>query len=452
MIRSGMSINRFKQLLGMKITNSIIRVIFCAIFIFAFTDNYCQSSYGIINYDDYLLLVGKANPLYAAEKYNIDIASANLSASKAFNSPQLSFGYSDNQDHSMQMGKNYEAGVEYSFYTGNMRRAKIRVADTEKRIAVANVKNYYINLLADASDAYIQSVRLKRLLSLSKSAFQQAKMISYADSLRYAAGEITRADFMQSALETNTVRNEYLRSMSEYQKSIVTLLSFVGEDSEKYRMQEVDTNLNPIIMWAQKYIGVPEDSLYNEAERNRADLLSAYYARELSDNNLSLVRAARSPEIGLSAGMSHNTQVRNVIAPAPSYNGFTFGLTIPIKFSSLNKGEINAAKYQKRQAEKALESAIITIRNDVKKAFLDYSATLVAVQRYKYEMLSDADAIFKSRLIGYAKGETSLLELIVSRRNFNEVSAGYINAECDLANAANELCRALGYIHFNAGQ
>jgi len=93
------------------------------------------------------------------------------------------------------------------------------------------------------------------------------------------------------------------------------------------------------------------------AEQNRADLKAAELSHTLSQKNLALVRASRAMELGFEVGYSYNTEVRNEIAPAPAFNGLTFGVSIPLKFSSLNRGERAAAEASVSQAEHYLQAA-----------------------------------------------------------------------------------------------
>jgi outer membrane protein, heavy metal efflux system len=441
--------NILKDIVMKRINN----IFFCmAFFIIMFSCRAlsAQSHAGKLTCSDYLMRVTNGNIAGMAEKYNVEIASANLQAARALNNPQLSFSYADNQDNSKKMGKSYEAGLEYSFYVGGVRTARIKVAGSEKKITEENTRNYFVTLLADASNAFVEAVRLKRLFNLALSSYKQIRMMAFADSLRFASGEITRTDAIQSGLEADAGYNDFLRGKGSYERALSALYLYMGEESGSSSMYEIDTNLTPLIIGAGKYAGVSEEALLDEAEKNRADLLAAFYAKELSNNNLRLIKANRSIELGLSAGISHNNEVRNTIAPAPSYNGFTVGLTLPIKLSSANRGEVRAAQFQQKQAEKAYEAAYLQVRQEVRVALINYAASLDVFQRYKGKMLIDAEEIVKNKIFGYTKGESSLLEVIIARRSFNDACAGYINAECDLAIAANELGRAVGELQLSA--
>ena len=75
--------------------------------------------------------------------------------------------------------------------------------------------------------------------------------------------------------------------------------------------------------------------------------------------------------MGINLGYSYNTEVRNEIAPAPRFNGLTVGVSIPLKFSSFNKGEVNAARAEVRQNAYYLEAARQKVRSEAIQAYVD---------------------------------------------------------------------------------
>lgn len=102
-----------------------------------------------IGYEDFMRQVAERNAGYLAEKYNVEIAVANAQAAKVFNDPELSFGYSNNQDWSMQMGQSYETEISYTMSLGNVRGARMKVSMTEQQIAEKAAADYLCNLKAE---------------------------------------------------------------------------------------------------------------------------------------------------------------------------------------------------------------------------------------------------------------------------------------------------------------
>lgn len=60
-----------------------------------------------ITYKQYMHKVSADNLEYAAEKMNVSAAHADVIAAKVFDDPSLSFTYSNNEDHTLQMGQSY---------------------------------------------------------------------------------------------------------------------------------------------------------------------------------------------------------------------------------------------------------------------------------------------------------------------------------------------------------
>ena len=71
-----------------------------------------------LDYRQYMQAVARDNTALMAEKYNVEIAAANLQAAKVFNDPELSVAYTDNEDNTLMMGRSYEAGLSYGFSLG----------------------------------------------------------------------------------------------------------------------------------------------------------------------------------------------------------------------------------------------------------------------------------------------------------------------------------------------
>ena len=63
----------------------------------------------VLTFVKYLNNVKECNIEYLAEKYNVDIAEANIKASKVFPDPELSVSYSNNQNWNLQMGYGIDA-------------------------------------------------------------------------------------------------------------------------------------------------------------------------------------------------------------------------------------------------------------------------------------------------------------------------------------------------------
>ena len=389
-----------------------------------------------IGYEDFMRQVAERNAGYLAEKYNVEIAVANAQAAKVFNDPELSFGYSNNQDWSMQMGQSYETEISYTMSLGNVRGARMKVSMTEQQIAEKAAADYLCNLKAEAATAYAEAWCAAAKERIMYDAYSNMLKIAAGDSLRLSEGEVNATDALQSAMEAKRMRNDWLSSVSEARNAFTKLSSYAGG----IPVDGVQDMLPGVTSTAGKSLS----QLQEIALDNRCDLHIAMLSKQLSENNLRLVRASRSMEISLNAGYSYNTEVRNEIAPAPKFHGFSAGVSVPLKFSSANRGEVNAARAAVLQSEKALAAAELQIRTEVSMAYESYMTAENILDTYESSISEDAKTILENRIFGYKSGDSRLFELLEAQRAYDEVLISFMEAQRDVFISYAELCRATG--------
>lgn len=389
-----------------------------------------------IGYEDFMRQVAERNAGYLAEKYNVEIAVANAQAAKVFNDPELSFGYSNNQDWSMQMGQSYETEISYTMSLGNVRGARMKVSMTEQQIAEKAAADYLCNLKAEAATAYAEAWCAAAKERIMYDAYSNMLKIAAGDSLRLSEGEVNATDALQSAMEAKRMRNAWLSSVSEARNAFTKLSSYAGG----IPVDGVQDMLPGVTSTAGKSLS----QLQEIALDNRCDLHIAMLSKQLSENNLRLVRASRSMEISLNAGYSYNTEVRNEIAPAPKFHGFSAGVSVPLKFSSANRGEVNAARAAVLQSEKALAAAELQIQTEVSMAYESYMTAENILDTYESSISEDAKTILENRIFGYKSGDSRLFELLEAQRAYDEVLISFMEAQRDVFVSYAELCRAMG--------
>lgn len=390
-----------------------------------------------LTYDQYMQAVVEKNVSYLAEKYNVDIAVANVQAAKVFNDPEFSIEYGNNQDWYMQMGQSLDLGVSYDLDLGGVRRARIRTARSEQEIAEASVAAYLSNLRLEAAQAWAEAWKLKQSCQMLEAAVKDMQQIAKSDSIRLSVGDIGSTDATQSKLEAQTLEGELIALQAEYRNALMAL-SFMcgGESVTEMNEEQLPKHLFPF----------KEEEICRLAEANRADLKAAELSQTLSENNLRLVKASRRMEMNLSLGYSYNTEVRNEIAPAPKFNGLSVGVAIPLKFSNFNRGERRAAASQVLQSQKYYESALMQVHMEAAQAYNAYQAANIVLQKYDDNMLQDARNIAESHKVGYQQGESSLIELLAAQQTYRDVMQAYIDACCNQFVCQKQLEFAVGVL------
>lgn len=386
-------------------------------------------------FDSFMSAVERYNSGYLSEKYNIDIAEANAEAARVFNDPEVSVEYGDNQDRVLMMGRTLEVGLSYNFSLGNVRKARINVARSEEELTKSLVSDYFRNLRLEAMSAWARAWEAREILALKTSTAESMRSLASSDSLRAAAGEIGKTDAKQSSIEARALRGDMLGARADYSNALTYLSALSGGMAFKDITAD-GLGISPV--------NVPVDALVEMALDRRADLKAAVISKTLSERNLALAKAELAPEIGLNAGYSYNKEVRNEIAPAPKFNGVTVGVSIPLKFSSMNKGTRRAAEKAVSQAEAAYDEACRQIEAEVRMAWASYQAALETAKECSDSMLADAADILESRKKAYLQGESSLLDYLLATRVYNDTAEACIGAKSALFASWSELLAAVG--------
>lgn len=386
-------------------------------------------------FDTFMSAVEKYNSGYLAERYNIDIAEANAEAARVFNDPEVSVEYGDNQDRVLMMGRSLEVGLSYNFSLGNVRKARIAVARSEEELTRYLVSDYFRKLRFEAMAAWAQAWEAREILALKTSTAESMRSLASSDSLRAAAGEIGKTDAKQSSIEARALKGEMLGARADYSNALTSLSALSGGMTFS-GIQADGLGFSPVT--------VPVDALIEMALDRRADLKAAVISKTLSEKNLALAKAERAPELGVNMGYSYNKEVRNEIAPAPKFNGVTVGVSIPLKFSSANKGTRKAAEKAVMQADAAYEEACRQIEAEVRMAWATYQAALETAAECSDSMLQDAAEILESRKKAYLQGESSLLDYLLATRVYNDTAEACIGAKSALFTAWADLLGAVG--------
>lgn len=382
--------------------------------------------------EEYLNNVKNSNIGYLAGKYNVDIADANAKAAKVFPDPELSVNYANNQNWDLQMGYSIDAELSYTLELGGKRKARMRVAQNEKEMTEILLEDYFRKLRFEAIIAYYTALKHKKIYEIQQSSYLRMLDLAEADSVRHCLGSITEVDARQSRLEAASLLNDVYTSEGDLHEAYVQLLLFQGS-------KEMDTpdSIAGELFYPKRDFDLPE--LIVMAQNNRADLQAAIKSREMSQNNLRLAKANRAIDLGISVGGSYSSVVRNEIAPAPSFKGIAAGISIPLKFSNINKGELHASRIAARQSELEYEAIEQQIASEVVLAYNKYFVCCRQVEQFNTSLLNDAEIILRKKMYSYERGETSIFEVLNAQHTYNDVQISYNEALYNCAVALIEL-------------
>ena len=177
---------------------------------------------------------------------------------------------------------------------------------------------------------------------------------------------------------------------------------------------------------------------------SRSDIIAAEYAVQAFRAQYQLTKAARIPDVTISAGYSHFTRVTNPIDPSPAWEGAGLSLSLPITISALNDGAVQTAYFQEAQAETNLRAVKLQAESDVRKAYQQYLKSVEEVQLFGSELLKDSAKVYELRLFKLQKGQVTLLDVLDAHQSLDHLYMDYYDALSGRAKALVGLEQAAG--------
>ncbi|MGG7436455.1 TolC family protein [Chryseobacterium arthrosphaerae] len=388
-----------------------------------------------LSFEEYLSLVGKKNLSYASRKYNVSMAEAAIQTAGMFPDPQLEVETSNNGVNK-NMGYVYGTSIGWTLELGGKRKARINFAKNQSELSKIQLQDFFRNLRADASLGYIDALRSKAMLEVQQDSYQNILQLAKSDSIRYRLGTISLVTSKQSKLEAASLLNEVYQAESAEQQSLTNLAVFLSD--HRFTGRNVDGDFNAF----NRDFNI--DDLILQALNERADLLAAKQNTQVAKSQISLEKANRVIDLGISAGAEHHTEATNEIAPSPTVNAVKLGLSIPLKFSNRRNAGLKIAEMAHSQAEVEYQQIEQGIRAEVMQAYQQYSATQKQVKQFHNGMLTEAKSILEGITYSYKRGESSILEVLNAQRTYNGIRKDYYQALADNAAALIELERRVG--------
>ncbi|MEC4113688.1 TolC family protein [Myroides pelagicus] len=390
-----------------------------------------------ITYKDFLGRMITNNLAYSAERFNLDIAEAEVQAAKAFPDPELSFGWADNQQKRMQMGYAFEAELSWDLELGGKRKARKNLANDQKVLAELSLQEFFHTLRAESTIVYLEGLQNKMLYDIQKDSYLSMMQVAESDSIRYKLGQISKVDAIQSKLEARSMFNDLQDAADEWKNSLEEIRTIIS-------VVHNDTLYTPTGSFGKFDRLFTLQDLIIEAQNNRADFLVARQNRVVAGRQVSLAKAERVIDLGLNLGVENNSFVKNAVAPTPGNTVVKAGISVPLKFSNRKEAGLKTALFEEKQAD--LEYALIELEleKEIKQAYRNYLTKQKQIKQFEKGMLQDAKTVYEGIKYSYQRGASSLLEVLDAQRTYNETQQAYAETLFAYASALVELEKAVG--------
>lgn len=371
-----------------------------------------------------------------AERYNIDIAEAEVIQARLFENPVISLEqnvYNRLNGKYFDVGKEGEAVVEIEqlIYIAGQRNKRVRVEKLNKEMAVYQFEEVLRTLRSELNSKFIEIYYTRKSLSVYD------KEIDYLERLLEVMKEQNEKGNI-SLLEKSRIQALLLSLQQERNEALNRLIALQG-DMRLLLGLEADEAFEPVFdASVLKQMDTGAVSFAELAERlaGRPDMKMARTNIQVSRANVNLQKSLAFPEVSLKGSYDRAGNFCD--------NYFAVGLSISVPVFNRNQGNIKSARLTVLQNTNREE---LTRRQAETELFTSYARLEKAVKLYRssnFELERDFGTIIEGVNSNYQKRNISLLEFIDYYQAYKETCLQLYQTEKDVFLAMEEVNTVTG--------
>jgi cobalt-zinc-cadmium efflux system outer membrane protein len=373
-----------------------------------------------------------------AEKYDIDIAKAQVIQAKLYNNPTLTLNgniYNPQLhkafDVSNKTGQ-YDIGIQQLIRLAGKRNKEIKLAET----AVALSENQFFDLIRTLryslrSEFYNISY-FQKSVSGYKAQISSLQKMSAAYDLLQAKGVATLKDAVRIKSLLYTLYAEQSALVNQLNDSEASM-QLLLQNNKAWYVTETEKDLARTTSVKQLNI----QSLFDTAFVNRYDLKAAENNLLFSKQNYALQKALAKTDLTIGADFDK----RGSFVENASFLTVAFDLP----FFKRNQGNIKASKISIEQSKATVDLTRQTVENDVQRAYVKVLNTDKMLQSVDPDFQMQFEKLLQGIDDNFQKKNISLIE-------FTDFNESYKNNMIQFNQLQNDKMQAIEALHFAIGK
>lgn len=338
-----------------------------------------------------------------AEKYNIDIARAQVMQARLYNNPNIQIAAAAwNPDRKKVLDVSnatgeYVAGIQQLISLAGKRNKQIKLAETNTLMAENRFYDLLRTLRFTLHSDFYQAYFLQHAVAAYQVQIAALEKLSANYNELQAKGVITLKEVVRIKSLLYSLKAEQTNLQNQFNDTEAELQMLL-QNNHTWFVPVSDINITSLPSMRQFVLPTLIDSAY----ANRYDLKLAANALDYSQQNYSLQKAMAVPDLTAGAQFDKRGSYVN--------NASFLTLAIDLPFFNRNQGNIKAAKTAIDQSKIVLYRQRLTVENDVQQAYVKALNTEKMIASIDPGFQNDFDKLLKSVTDNFEKRNISLLE------------------------------------------
>jgi cobalt-zinc-cadmium efflux system outer membrane protein len=341
-----------------------------------------------------------------AQKYEIDIAKAQVIQAKLFPNPTFYFEQNaynplrNNFPLDISGNSQFQASFQQLIYLAGKRNKLVKMLSSVSEKSERTFEELIRNLRYDLRVAFLQIY------------FEQRKIQVYSDKIKIIKDLVNR--YESQAAKGNIPLNEVTRLKAllfdlEYEKltladniaDLQKLISlYINKDKNIYFIPVINTN----VIENSKKVSYKFDSLYTIIQLNRNDLKITELDISINEQNLKYQKSLAVPDLNLQLSYDRYGSF------APNYLGIGVGINLP--FFNKNQGNIESARAGIEQSKAMLEFKKLTLKQELAVGIRKLQLADSLMKTFDKSFVNDFERLFTGIIHSYENRNIGLIEFV----------------------------------------
>lgn len=332
------------------------------------------------------------------------------------------FGYQGQQLADRQTDQHL-AFVEQEFVTGGKLELNRRVLNEAVRAQSLELEAQRLRVATDIRVKFYEALAAQQRIQLI-SDFRSVtdKGIDVAEK-RIEAAEGTRIELLQATVQKNEIELALQQAEISFESAWRGLVALTGTPC-----------MEPTILVGE----LPEQMEQKDWSYLTSSMVSSSPEYRAAQTRIAQARAALCRQ-GVQAIPNVTVQFAAGVDNSTNNGMMNFQIGAPIPVFNKNQGNISAAQaefcratLEAQRIEKSIEARLAEVSRE-------YDSSLAAVDKYSQQILPNAAESLKLAEQAYEAGETSFIQVLVTRRTYFDSNLQYIMAQSQLAQASSKV-------------
>lgn len=378
---------------------------------------------------DVLALADVLNPNLAAERKNIDIATAAIWDAKLYPNPALLAQieeYPTKDGGSLEDSKRV-VGVALPIVVSGRIGAATALAEKERDVAAIRYIWRRREILGTVQKAFVAFLAARQSAVLARETRDLAKTFHTVTDDRFRAQAVPEMELLKSAVNLAKAEIDLKLVEKESAVSLKALHAAIGNvDFPK------ETFAGEL---GFKFTSPSLEALRGQVLASHPLLEAATRHKEAAELERDLARSERIPDPSLEILGGRDGEDASILEA---------GISIPLPLFNRNQGRIAGAEARIRQAEFEVDAVRNSLLLNLNEAFQTFAVAQERVAVYRDDILPKAERALAQTTEGYRQGKFSFLDVLDAQRTLAEARIAYAAGLADLNLAVAELEKLTG--------